>query len=531
MPVPENPRFDPRDLTRNRIYFLLSLVLAGGVVYRLWDKGLLTEEEERPVVKGTKRKSKRPQIIAKKPSASADIPDDVPYLLIGGGAATFSAFRAIKLADPQAKVLVITNEPYTPYMRPPLSKEMFSSTDRQMVQNMEFKQTDGSPRSIFFEDETYYLPCTRLKEEENGGVALAQGWTVKKLEVTKKTAILEDGKEIKYGKCLLAVGSKPKNIAAFEDLTPDVDERVTFYRGIFDFEELDEIVTNGAKSIVIVGGGFLGSELACSLAKRGRGAGLSVTQIFPEKNNMSKVLPEYLGRWTMKMIRNEGVQVLPDSKVDQVYMVKDQIQVLLCDGKVIPADQVVVAVGAEPNTELAKISNLEVDESLGGFVANAELEARTDLYVAGDCVCFYDETYGRRRIEHHDNAIVSGRLAGENMVKEVGNPYKEQAIFWSDLGPNISFEAIGLVDPSLPTVGIYAKTEEEDVEEVMGDDEEKDDPNEKYTKGVVFYLKDDIVVGIVLWNVLNKLNIAKHILKQSKKYDDLNELAKLFSLH
>lgn len=76
----------------------------------------------------------------------------------------------------------------------------------------------------------------------------------------------------------------------------------------------------------------------------------------------------------------------------------------------------VVCVGCEANTNIATLSGLEVDRQLGGFVVNAELEARRNLFVAGDASCFYDPLLGRRRVEHHDHSVVSGRLAGENMV-------------------------------------------------------------------------------------------------------------------
>lgn len=75
-----------------------------------------------------------------------------------------------------------------------------------------------------------------------------------------------------------------------------------------------------------------------------------------------------------------------------------------------------MAVGSEPNTDLAKTSGLELDPKNGGFVVNAELEARKDLFVAGDAASFFDQKLGRRRVEHHDHAVVSGRLAGENMA-------------------------------------------------------------------------------------------------------------------
>lgn len=80
---------------------------------------------------------------------------------------------------------------------------------------------------------------------------------------------------------------------------------------------------------------------------------------------------------------------------------------------------------------------------------------------AGDCACFYDTKLGRRRIEHHDHAVVSGRLAGENMTG-AGKPYLHQSMFWSDLGPDVGYEAIGIVDSQLPTVGVFAKATDKD---------------------------------------------------------------------
>jgi programmed cell death 8 (apoptosis-inducing factor) len=75
---------------------------------------------------------------------------------------------------------------------------------------------------------------------------------------------------------------------------------------------------------------------------------------------------------------------------------------------------------------------------------------------AGDCCSFYDIKLGRRRVEHHDHATVSGRLAGENMTG-AAKPYHHQSMFWSDLGPEVGYEAIGIIDSSLPTVGVFAK--------------------------------------------------------------------------
>lgn len=131
---------------------------------------------------------------------------------------------------------------------------------------------------------------------------------------------------------------------------------------------------------------------------------------------MGKVLPEFLSEWTTDRVREEGVNVLTKTQVTGVELINNQLKLKLIDGQNVLCDHVVVAIGSEPNISLAQDSGLEIDEKYGGYLVNAELEARRHLYVAGDAACFYDPKLGRRRVEHHDHAVVSGRLAGENMV-------------------------------------------------------------------------------------------------------------------
>lgn len=215
------------------------------------------------------------------------------------------------------------------------------------------------------------------------------------------------------------------------------------------------------------------------------------------------------------------------------------------------------AVGLEPNVELAKTGGLEIDSDFGGFRVNAELQARSNIWVAGDAACFYDIKLGRRRVEHHDHAVVSGRLAGENMTG-AAKPYWHQSMFWSDLGPDVGYEAIGLVDSSLPTVGVFAKATAEDNPKsateqsgtgIRSESETESEASEiavppsnplvpqapaegeDYGKGVIFYLRDKVVVGIVLWNIFNRMPIARKIIKDGEQHEDLNEVAKLFNIH
>lgn len=240
----------------------------------------------------------------------------------------------------------------------------------------------------------------------------------------------------------------------------------------------------------------------------------------------------------------------------EVASERGQLILTLSNGEKLRTDYAVLAVGLEPNTDLAETSNLETDDVYGGFRVNAELEARTNLWVAGDASCFYDTKLGRRRVEHHDHAVVSGRLAGENMTG-AHKPYWHQSMFWSDLGPNVGYEAIGIVDSSLPTFGVFAKATAQDSpkavveatgEGIRSETKQKSkvpspsetktiaqprapEPNDEYGKGVIFYLRNNIVVGIVLWNVFNRMHIARRIISEGKAFEDLNEVAKLFNLH
>lgn len=204
------------------------------------------------------------------PETSADIPKEIPYLLIGGGTASFAAFRAIKSHDPKAKVLVISREIEMPYMRPPLSKELWVTNESTPAtsEQLRFKQWNGVERSLYYEPNDFYINPTKLLEEPNGGVAVVKGYTVKHIDVFNRKAVLTDGTEINYGECLLATGSSPKNLDVFESAPAKVREKVSLFKTIEDFENLKQTITN-AKSVAIVGGGFLGSELACALAKYG----------------------------------------------------------------------------------------------------------------------------------------------------------------------------------------------------------------------------------------------------------------------
>uniref|UniRef100_F6PHQ3 Apoptosis-inducing factor 1, mitochondrial n=1 Tax=Monodelphis domestica TaxID=13616 RepID=F6PHQ3_MONDO len=456
---------------------------------RISGLGLTPEEKER-----------RDSLSVPETRAQIKAPTHAPFLLIGGGTAAFAAARSIRARDPGARVLIISEDPELPYMRPPLSKELWFSDDPNVTNTLRFKQ-----------------------------------WNEK---------------------CLIATGGTPRNLSAIDRAGPEVKSRTTLFRKIGDYRSLEKI-SREVSSITVIGGGFLGSELACALARKARTLGTEVIQLFPEKGNMGKILPEYLSNWTTEKVRKEGVKVMPNAVVQAVGVKSGKLLIKLKDGRKVETDHIVAAVGLEPNVELAKTGGLEVDSDFGGFRVNAELQARSNIWVAGDAACFYDIKLGRRRVEHHDHAVVSGRLAGENMTG-AAKPYWHQSMFWSDLGPDVGYEAIGLVDGSLPTVGVFAKATAKDTpksateqsgtgirseSETESEASDIDIPpsdaktpqslikGEDFGKGVIFYLRDKVVVGILLWNIFNRMPIARKIIKDGEEHEDLNEVAKLFNIH
>ncbi|RUO95677.1 apoptosis-inducing factor short [Jimgerdemannia flammicorona] len=286
---------------------------------------------------------------------------------------------------------------------------------------------------------------------------------------------------------------------------------------------------------------------------------------------MALVFPRSLSQWTTTQIEKDGVKVLRNSTVTSIQSAEDNgVKLILDNGEAIQVDHVIVAIGVEPRVDLARQAGLEIDGRLGGVVVNTELEGcsiffgfhynvfpllnvpRSDVFVAGDISSFYDNILGRRRVEHHDHleiyvsltpclisAMLSGRLAGENMVG-AKKPYSHQPMFWSDLG----YEAVGLIDSQLNTVSVFSKTKQGSL--ISTSSENSSDTHkssaaesavtsidhENFGKGVVFYLNDSKkIVGVLMFNVFGKVQVAREILGGSYSQQDINTLIERFDIH
>ena len=382
----------------------------------------------------------------------------VKYVLIGSGVASFSAIKGIRKNDKDGRILMVSEETELPYQKPPMSKELWISGN----QNLEFKDWSGKDASVYYKKSEFF-------QKQN--VDLNLGKRVVAIDAENQIITLDNGHRYEYQKLLLATGSKPIKLPI---ASPDAKSNVSTFRELKDYVALRELADQ-KKKIIVVGGGFLGSELAVGLQNKGA----QVEQVFPEIGNFGFVLPDYLADHCTTQVEALNVKVHSSSLVKEISNEHDKVKVTLTNGISLVADHCVVCVGAKPDVEVAKLSGFEIDKN-GGILVNSELSARSNVYAAGDCISFYDPVLGRRRIEHYDHAAQSGFHAGLNM-SGLQNAYKYQPMFWSDIGPNISFEAVGILNNKLKTKSFWNISE-----------------NSPFDKGVVFYVDDSKIGNCLL---------------------------------
>ncbi|XP_050355772.1 apoptosis-inducing factor 1, mitochondrial-like isoform X2 [Nymphalis io] len=523
---------------------LTALTASLGGVY--WYRKLSEDVDEENTSTTSEEKNVADTVETAIPASGEALPAHVQYLLVGGGTASFAAMRAIRSARPDAQVLIVAAETALPYMRPPLSKELWREPDlaarAASPDALTFRQWNGRRRSVTYEPSAFYTPADRLREG-GAGAGVARGWRATRLDPARHSAELVAAggavHTVTYDKCLIATGLRARRVAGLRAAA--AAGRSLALRGVRDVARLAAALDEpSVRSVLVVGGGFLASELAVALAERLREDGKRVIQVFRESAPLAGVLPRYLAEDVAVRLTTAGVDLLPDAEVTDSSVRDGRVSVQLSSGERLEVDLVVECVGSEPEAELARESGLELHPELGGVLVNAELQARSDVFAAGDVACFYDEALGRRRVEHHDHAVVSGRLAGENMAA-LAPPrhYQHQSMFWSDLGPRLGYEAIGIVDARLPTVGVFsADAVGADVVELSASGAVGEaaavgaggggGAPRRYERGVVFYVRERRVVGVLLWNLFNRMHVARQVLSQGE-FDDLFEVAKLFS--
>jgi 3-phenylpropionate/trans-cinnamate dioxygenase ferredoxin reductase subunit len=216
--------------------------------------------------------------------------------------------------------------------------------------------------------------------------------------------------------------------------------------------------------------------------------GKRVTMIFPSTAIGARVYPPALAAFLNSYYREKGITLLTSESVKSVRTANDKTIVTTGKGVEIAADGVVAGLGIVPNTGLAEQAGLKVDN---GIVVDELLRtSNPDIYAAGDVANFYSAALDKRmRVEHEDNANVMGEMAGRNMAGQ-SDIYSHQPYFYSDLF-DLGYEAVGELDNTLDIV---------------------EDWKEPFRKGVVYYLRDGRVCGVLLWNTWGQVALATQLI-------------------
>jgi 3-phenylpropionate/trans-cinnamate dioxygenase ferredoxin reductase subunit len=290
-----------------------------------------------------------------------------------------------------------------------------------------------------------------------------------------------------YRDLLFATGGWPRRL----NVPGAEHEDVHYFRSLEDFLLLENRLARFRHALV-VGGGFIGVELSCALTHAGKG----ITLIYQEDHPLRRILPRDLGRALADFLREKGIEAVSGETIVGFDAIDGEVRAHTQNGNHVTTEQVVVGIGIDPASDLADAVGIAAGDGI-----EVDEEGRTSaahVWAAGDVAEFPCLVLDQRmRIEHWDHALHHGRAVGANMAG-ASRPYTHLPMFWSDLF-ELHFEAVGEVDSSLDTHAVW---------------------KQELSEGVVFYLRDDVIRGVLLWNVRDRLEWARGLIRERKQVAD-----------
>lgn len=379
------------------------------------------------------------------------------YLIIGGGMTAAAAALGIREVDGAGSIAILGDELHHPYDRPDLSKKLWFGKSEEKIGRK--------------------LPANAL--------TLLLGRHVVQIDPLQHQALTAGGDIYSYRKLLLATGGTPRRL-------PFAPAEVVYFRNLDDYHTLRGWLGQG-KRFGVIGGGFIGSEIAAALNANGEKA----VMVFPESGIGARLFPADLATFLNDYYRQKGVEVLAGLEIKAIDRNSNGFILVSKEGQEVPVDHIIAGIGIRPNIALAEAAGITIAEpgAGGGILVDEHLRTNLpDIYAAGDVASFFDPLLKRwTRVEHEDNAVSMGKAAGAAMAGRE-EPYTHASFFYSDLF-DLGYEAVGELDSRLETYADWV------------------DP---YRQGVIYYLKDGLVRGVLLWNTWGQLDAARRLIAAAR---------------
>ena len=320
------------------------------------------------------------------------------FVIVGASLAGATAAITLRSADAAGSVTLIGAEPEAPYERPPLSKA--------------YLRGQASFDSALVRVPTFYA-------ERDINTVL--GTAARRIDTDRRFVELSDGRRLPFDSLLLTTGTRVRQLT-----TPDASlEGIYSLRTVADANRIRAEMSPGRRAVV-VGMGFIGSEVAASLRQNG----LDVTTIEPSKTPLYRVLGERVGRRIAELHRAHGVRTVFEDAVESFEGDRRVAAVVTKGGRRVECDFVVAGIGVLPAVEFLDGSGINTDN---GIVVDEHCRTNVDgVYAAGDVANHWHPVFNRRiRVEHWQNAMRQGAAAARNML---GEPvvYDDIPWFWSD---------------------------------------------------------------------------------------------------
>jgi 3-phenylpropionate/trans-cinnamate dioxygenase ferredoxin reductase component len=323
---------------------------------------------------------------------------DQTFVIVGASLAGAKAAETLRAEGFEGRLVLIGAEDERPYERPPLSKD--------------YLRGEAVRDRIYVHAESFYA---------EHDIELRLGRTVTSVDSKARVLTLEDDTPVSFDRLLLTTGAGPRRINV-----PGAGlDGVHYLRSVEDADALRERF-DGAEALVVVGAGWIGSEVAASA----RACGLAVTIIDPLTVPLERVLGREVGAIYRDLHSDHGVQMLMATAVEGFEGERAVERVRTRDGRTIDCDLVVVGIGAQPRTELAAGAHLRVDD---GIIVDRYLESSVPgIFAAGDVAKAHHPAHAQWiRVEHWANALNQGRVAARNMLGQA-DVYDRVPYFFSD---------------------------------------------------------------------------------------------------